>query len=230
MGSMGEIGDIIAFNIRSSPPSGLNSRKGFSCNRSGDVYALRAMASTPVINLRKGHAVRYNNDVCIVSDFELKTPPRMASFVQMSVRSITIGKLYNLRMTSNESLESVNLSRDAHEYSYKDTDGYHFMHPTTFEDVLMGDDMVKNEKNYLIEGQKYMILLADGVVAGIELPASVVMSITEAPEGVKGDSANNVYKAAITETGMTVQVPLFIGPGDKITVKTEDGTYLGRAS
>ena len=50
------------------------------------------MASTPVINLRKGHAVRYNNDVCVVSEFELKTPPRMASFVQMSVRSITIGK------------------------------------------------------------------------------------------------------------------------------------------
>ena len=188
------------------------------------------MASTPVINLRKGHAVRYNNDVCIVSDFELKTPPRMASFVQMSVRSITIGKVYNLRMTSNESLESVNLSRDAHEYSYKDMDGYHFMHPSTFEDVLMGDDMVKSEKNYLIEGQKYMILLADGVVAGIELPASVVMAITDAPEGVKGDSANNVYKAAITETGLTVQVPLFIGPGDKISVKTEDGTYLGRAT
>ena len=188
------------------------------------------MASTPVINLRKGHAVRYNNDVCVVSDFELKTPPRMASYVQMSVRSITIGKVYNLRMTSNESLDSVNLARDQHEYSYKDTDGYHFMHPTTFEDVLLGEDMVKKEKDYLIEGQKYMILLADDVVAGIELPASVVMSVAESPDGVKGDSANNVYKEAIMETGLRVQVPLFIGPGDKISVKTEDGTYLGRSN
>lgn len=188
------------------------------------------MASTPVINLRKGHAVRYNNDVCVVSDFELKTPPRMASYVQMSIRSITIGKVYNLRMTSNESLDSVNLSRDQHEYSYKDTDGYHFMHPTTFEDVLLGEEMVKKEKDYLIEGQKYMILLADDVVAGIELPASVVMSVAESPDGVKGDSANNVYKEAIMETGLRVQVPLFIGPGDKISVKTEDGTYLGRSN
>ena len=72
------------------------------------------MASTPVINLRKGHAVRYNNEVCIVSDFELKTPPRMASYVQMSVRALSTGKVYNLRMTSNESLESVNLVRDPH--------------------------------------------------------------------------------------------------------------------
>src|SRR6185436_2600826 len=101
------------------------------------------MASTPVINLRKGHAVRYNNDVCVVSEYELKTPPRMASYVQMSIRSITIGKVYNLRMTSNESMESVNLNRDAHEYSYKDGDGFHFLHPETFEDVIIGDEMIK---------------------------------------------------------------------------------------
>lgn len=187
------------------------------------------MPATPVINLRKGHAVRYNNDICVVSDFELKTPPRMASYVQMSIRSITIGKVYNLRMTSNESLDSVNLNRDQHEYSYKDGDGYHFLHPETFEDVLLGEDKVANVKNYLIEGQKYLIVFADDVVAGIELPASVVMTITEAPEGVKGDSANNVYKAATTESGLQVMVPLFIKPGDKISIKTEDGSYLGRA-
>src|SRR6476620_4933196 len=90
---------------------------------------LRSMPSTPVINLRKGHAVRYNNEVCLVSAFELKTPPRMASYVQMSIRTLSTGKVYNLRMTSNESLESVNLERNPHEFSYKDGDGYHFMHP-----------------------------------------------------------------------------------------------------
>ncbi len=189
------------------------------------------MPATPVINLRKGHAVRYNNDVCVVTDTELKTPPRMASFVQMSVRSITIGKMYNLRMTSNESLESVNLVKDNHEFSYKDGDGYHFLHPETFEDVLIGEDKLDAKtRGYLIEGQKYLVVFADDVVAGIELPANIIMTVTDSPAGVKGDSANNVYKEATTESGMRVQVPLFIGPGDKISVKTEDGTYLGRAN
>jgi len=188
------------------------------------------MASTPVINLRKGHAVRHNNEVCVVSAFELKTPPRMASFVQMSVKALSTGKVYNLRMTSNESLESVNLNREPHEYSYKDGDGYHFMHPETFEDVLILNDKIGDAKNYLIEGQKYTVQLADEAVVGIELPPSVIMSVAEAPEGVKGDSANNVYKAAVMETGLIVQVPLFIGPGDKITVKTEDNSYLGRSN
>lgn len=188
------------------------------------------MPSTPVINLRKGHAVRYNNDVCVVSDYELKTPPRMASYVQMSIRSITTSKVYNLRMTSNESLESVVLNKDAHEYSYKDGDGYHFMHPTTFEDVILNEGLVKGVKDYLIEGQKYLIVFTDDTVAGLELPPSIVMEVTDSPEGVKGDSANNVYKAATMETGLVVQVPLFINRGDKISVKTEDGSYLGRAN
>ncbi len=188
------------------------------------------MPSTPVINLRKGHAVRYNNDVCVVSDFELKTPPRMASYVQMSIRNISTSKVYNLRMTSNESLESVNLAREPHEYSYKDGDGYHFLHPETFEDVMLKEDLLRDAKNYLIEGQKYTIMFGDDIVIGIELPASVVMSVAEAPEGVKGDSANNVYKAAVMETGLVVQVPLFINPGDKISVKTEDNSYLGRSN
>jgi elongation factor P len=188
------------------------------------------MASTPVINLRKGHAVRHNNEVCVVSAFELKTPPRMASFVQMSVKALSTGKVYNLRMTSNESLDSVNLNREPHEYSYKDGDGYHFMHPETFEDVMLTEDQISDAKNYLIEGQKYTVQFADDVVVGIELPPSVIMKVTESPEGVKGDSANNVYKAATLETGLVVQVPLFIGPGDKITVKTEDNSYLGRSN
>ncbi len=188
------------------------------------------MANTPVINLRKGHAVRHNNDVCLVTDTELKTPPRMASYVQMSIRSITTGKVHNLRMTSNESLDSVVLNKDAHEYSYKDGDGYHFIHPETFEDVTLNESLVKPVKLYLLEGQKYLIVFTDDVVAGLELPPSMVMTVTEAPEGVKGDSANNVYKACVLETGLSVQVPLFINPGDKITVKTEDGSYLGRAS
>lgn len=187
------------------------------------------MASTPVINLRRGQAVRHNNDVCVITDMEHKTPPRMASYVQMSIKSITTGRVHNLRLTSNESLDGVNLERDAHEFSYIDSDGYHFLHPETFEDVLLDEGKIETVKKYLIEGQKYIIVFTDGTVAGIELPASISMTITDAPEGVKGDSANNVYKAAVTETGLIVQVPLFIGPGEKINVKTEDGTYLGRS-
>lgn len=187
------------------------------------------MASTPVINLRKGHAVRHNNEVCIVTDHELKTPPRMASYVQMSVRSVTTKKVFNLRLTSNNSLEGVMLERIPHEYSYKDSSGYHFLNPETYDDTIVPEDLVEPVKNYLIDGQLYVILLADSAVAAIDIPASMVMTVTESSEGVKGDSANNVYKPATMETGLVVQVPLFINVGERINVKTEDNSYLGRA-
>lgn len=187
------------------------------------------MANTPVISLRKGHAVRYNNDVCIVTETELKTPPRMASYVQMSIRSVASGRVHNLRLTSNDSLEQVNLTRDGHEYSYKDSAGYHFLNPETYDDVTVPEALVTPVKDYLIEGQRYILLFTDEAVAAIELPASMVMTVVEAAEGLRGDSANNVYKPVITETGLSVQVPLFINQGQKINVKTEDGSYLGKA-
>jgi elongation factor P len=188
------------------------------------------MASTPVINLRKGNAVRYNNDVCIVIEMQHKTPPNLRAFVQMSIRNLATGKIYNLRLTPNDSMESVNVSREPYELSYTDPAGYHFLHQETYEDVTVPQELVADIKHYLVEGQIYTIVFTEGAVASVELPTTMDMTIAEAPEGVKGDSANNVYKAAVTETGLSVQVPLFIGPGDRITVKTEDGSYTGRAS
>ncbi len=187
------------------------------------------MASTPVITLRKGHAVRHNNEICVVVEHELKTPPRMASYVQMSIRSIATKKIFNLRLTSNDSLEGVMLERDQHEYSYKDSSGYHFLHPDTYEDVVVHEDLIEQVKNYLIEGQLYTLLIADGIAVSVELPLTMTMTVTESSEGVKGDSANNVYKPAIMETGLVVQVPLFINQGERINIKTEDNSYLGRA-
>lgn len=188
------------------------------------------MPSVPAINLRKGHAVRHNNEICLVTETELKTPPRMASYVQMSLRSVGTKKVFNLRLTSNDSLEGVVLERTPHEYSYKDSSGYHFLEPNTYEDVVVFEDLIEPVKFYLIEGQLYTLLIADGIVVSIELPLTMVMTVAESSEGVKGDSANNVYKPATMETGLVVQVPLFINPGERINVKTEDNSYTGRAN
>ena len=190
----------------------------------------RVMAKVPVIQLRKGHAVNYNGDICIVRESQLKTPPRMASYVQMTIRSIASKKDYNLRLTSNDFLEGVMLTREEMEFSYVDGMGYHFLNTETYEDVCVSEDIVEPVKDYLIEGENYVVMFTDEVPCSIELPAAITMEVAEAPEGVKGNSANNVYKSATMSTGLVVQVPLFINAGQKISVKTEDGTYLGRVN
>jgi len=115
------------------------------------------------------------------------------------------------------------------EFSYIDGDGYHFMDPETFEDVILDEGLIEDAKDFLVETQTYSILQVGGKPISIELPASIEMKVIESPEGVKGDTASNVQKPAKLETGLTVQVPLFIKEGEIIKVNTAERTYAGRA-
>jgi elongation factor P len=182
-----------------------------------------------VTRIRKGQAVKHNQEPCIVIDMQHKTPPNLSAFVQMSIRNIASGKVYHLRFSPGDSIETVNVERQNYEFSYTDPTGYHFLHEDTYEDVAVSLELATPIKDFLIEGGRYVLVFVEGRVASVELPASIVMTVTEAPEGVKGDSTTNVYKAATTESGLVVQVPLFIKSGDRISIKTEDRSYLSRA-
>jgi len=115
------------------------------------------------------------------------------------------------------------------EYSYSDQEGYHFMNPETFEDTVLPTDTVEEHKKFLIENSSYDIMVVDDKPIQVQLPSAVVMTVVEAPEGIKGDTASNVQKPVTTESGLSVQVPLFVKKDDKIKVSTENGGYLGRA-
>lgn len=188
------------------------------------------MPNANITNVRRGQAIRLNNDLCVITELQHKTPPNLRAFVQLSAKSIATGKVTNLRLTPNDTVDLVPLMREEHEYSYTDPDGYHFMHPETFVDVIVPQELAEAVKDYLIENNRYVLLSTDDdTVVSIELPPAIDMLVTESPEGVKGDSTTNVYKAATMETGLIVQVPLFIKEGEKIRVNTADGKYLGRA-
>ena len=103
------------------------------------------------------------------------------------------------------------------------------MDPETFEDVILQESLVESAKDFLVETQSYSILHVDDKPISIDLPSTIEMKVTESAEGVKGDTASNVQKPATLETGMTIQVPLFIKEGEAIKVNTIDRSYGGRA-
>src|SRR5258708_27749429 len=103
------------------------------------------------------------------------------------------------------------------------------MDPETYDSIAFDESFVGDTKDYLTENLKCEILYVQGKAASIQLPSSVVLSVTESAEGVRGDSANNVQKPATLETGKVIQVPLFIKEGEKVKVSTETGAYMGRA-
>ena len=112
---------------------------------------------------------------------------------------------------------------------YIDGDEYHFMDPETFEDIQLDASIIADNKDFLVENQSYSILHVDDRPISIELPASIEMRVKESAEGVKGDTASNVQKPATLETGLTIQVPLFIKEGELVRVSTSERTYMGRA-
>lgn len=180
-------------------------------------------------DLRKGMAVRYHGNPAIILEVQHRTPGNLRAFVQVIIRYIGTGKSADVRFGSTDKVETVEVHRQDLEFSYKDHQGYHFMDPETYETISLDESLLADAKDYLVENLKVSVLSIEEKPVQVEMPASVEIKITESPEGVKGDSANNVQKVAVLETGKSIQVPLFIKEGEIIKVDTRTGAYMGRA-
>ncbi|MEI6279928.1 MAG: elongation factor P [Verrucomicrobiae bacterium] len=180
-------------------------------------------------DLRKGMAIRYNGNPAIVLDVQHRTPGNLRAFVQCIIRYIGTGKSADIRYSSTEKVDLVDVNRQQLEFSYADHQGYHFMDPENFETITLPSELVGDAKEYLVENLKVEVLSIEGRAAQVILPSSVTMKVTESADGVRGDSANNVQKPATLESGIVVTVPLFIKEGEMIKISTADGSYLGRA-
>ncbi|CAN5682119.1 elongation factor P [soil metagenome] len=180
-------------------------------------------------DLRKGMAIRYNGNVAIVLEIQHRTPGNLRAFVQAIIRYINTGKSADIRYSSTEKVDLVDVNRQTLEFSYKDPQGYHFMNPEDYESITLDEALLGEAKEYLVENLKVEVLSIEGRPAQVELPSSVNLKVTESAEGVRGDSANNVQKPATLETGKIINVPLFIKEGELIKVDTRTGNYMGRA-
>lgn len=179
-------------------------------------------------DLRKGQAIKYNGNVAIVLDVQHRTPGNLRAFVQAIIRYINTGKSADVRFGSTDKVELVDVSRTHLEFSYKDNSGYHFMDPTTYETVTLDEHLLADAKGYLVENLSVEVLYTEGKAVTVELPSSVNLKVVEAPEGLRGDTASNVTKPAVLESGKTVNVPLFIKEGEMIKIDTRTGSYMGR--
>jgi elongation factor P len=180
-------------------------------------------------DLRRGMAINYNGDVCVVLDSQHRTPGNLRAFVQATIRSIRTGKSADVRFSSTERIEPVPMITTRMEFSYKDGEDYVFTDPETYETVTLNAGLIGDAKDYLVENSSVTVTFVDEKAVSIELPSSVILTVTDAPEGIRGDSANNVQKSITVETGITVQAPLFIKTGEKIKVDTRTGKYMERA-
>jgi elongation factor P len=180
-------------------------------------------------DLRKGMAISYNGDISVVLETQHRTPGNLRAFVQATLRSIKSGKASDVRFSSTEKIEIVPMMTRKLDFSYKDGDDFVFSDPETYETTTLTPDIMGEAKNYLVENGSVTVTFVEDKAVSVELPSSVTLTVSDAPEGIRGDSSNNVQKPVVLETGISVQVPLFIKTGEKIKVDTRTGKYMERA-
>jgi elongation factor P len=173
-------------------------------------------------------AILYNGDIAVVLDTQHRTPGNLRAFVQATIRSIKSGKSSDVRFSSAERVEVVPMTTRKMDFSYKDGDDF-VSDPETYETVSLPPELVGDAKNYLVENAPVTVTFVEDKAVSIEMPASVVLTVKDAPGGIRGDSANNVQKLVLLETGISIQVPLFIKTGERVKIDTRTGKYMERA-
>jgi len=185
--------------------------------------------ATKVNKISRGNVIEYEKQPCLVIECKIVAPPNMAALCQMTLKNLKTGKVIHNRTNVGDSYEVLHKEIKELEYSYANGDTYAFMDLETYETIELGEEVVADSKDFLVEGSSYQIFFVDGNALGVELPPSIEMKVIEAPEVVRGDTSGNLQKTVVLETGVEVKTPPFIKVGEVIKVRPDDKSYLGRA-
>jgi elongation factor P len=179
--------------------------------------------------LRKGMIILYENTPHQVVNFSHVVTGRGGANIQSKLRNLESGKNVEYRWSSDEKFEEIELEQVLMEFLYQDGEQYCFMNNQTYEQILLGKDILGDDTQFLVENLQVNILFHNGHPLSVALPKSVVLTITETAPAMKGGTVPVATKPATCNTGLVVQVPLFIESGEKIIVITETGAYESRA-
>ena len=186
------------------------------------------MASTKLIDVRRGMVLNIDGQLFYCLDRDLNTPGNWRAILYLKLKNLKTGSIVDERMHPDHKVDVVFLDTKDYAYSYKDGDDFVFTDQESFEQVTLGAEMVGDKINYLRENDLCKITFYDDKALGMELPQTVTLKVVETEPAIKGATAAAQTKPATLETGHTLQVPSFITEGELIVVQTEDGKYLRR--
>jgi len=186
------------------------------------------VATISTNDLKNGVVLDLDGQLWTVIWFQHHKPGKGNTVVRSKLKHVLTGKVVDRTFNSDTKVESASVDRREMQYLYHDGEAYVFMDTDTYDQLTLSEDVVGDAKNYLLENGTAIVALHDGNPLYIELPASVELEITYTEPGLQGDRSTGGTKPATVETGLQIQVPLFISTGEKVKVDTRDGSYLGR--
>ena len=186
------------------------------------------MATITAGEFRNGKTFEMDGKVMQVVEFQHVKPGKGAAFVRTKMRNVITGSVTETSFNPTAKFEQAFVDRKDMEYSYNDGDLYYFMDQETYDMVPLARDLLGDAFRFVKENTMCKVLSYKGNVFGLECPNFMDLVVTETEPGFAGNTATNVTKPAVLETGAEIKVPLFIDVGDKITIDTRTGEYLSR--
>lgn len=179
-------------------------------------------------DFKRGLKIEMEGTPYEIIEFQHVKPGKGGAFVRTKLRNILNGRVVENTFRSGEKVDKPDLETRVMQYLYREGENYVFMDLTTYDQMSVTAAQTGGKGGYLKDGQEAKVLLYRGNALDVELPATVVLIVTETEPGVKGDTVSNTTKSAALNTGITVNVPLFINTGDAIKVDTRSGAYISR--
>jgi len=179
-------------------------------------------------DLRKGVTFELDGDLYRVLEYQHSYIGRGSANIRVRLRNLHTGRTLERTFGTSDKFQDVRLELRQIQYLYRDGDLYYFMDTETYEQPALSAETLQNEVAYLKEGMQLSLSMYEGQPVEVELPVTVDLEVTQTERGVKGDTATGATKRAILETGLAVQVPLFVNEGDIVRVDTRTGEYLTR--
>ncbi|MGO8878123.1 MAG: elongation factor P [Desulfomonilaceae bacterium] len=180
-------------------------------------------------DFRKGLKIEINGEPFTIADFLHVKPGKGGAFVRTTLKSLLTGNVIDRTFRSGEKLDKPDLEEKQMQFLYESEGEYHFMDSETYEQLFLVEQNLGDAKNYLQENVNVTVLFHNAKPIGVEVPIFVELTVTTTDPGLRGDTAAGATKPATVETGMTVQVPLFVNEGDVLKIDTRTGKYIERA-
>ena len=180
-------------------------------------------------DLKNGMTLELDRDLVQVVDFQHVKPGKGHAFVRTTLRNVRTGSVVDRTFRAGEKVQRAIIDKRSMQFLYRDGADYVLMDDQTYDQIQVTPTTLGDATNYMVERGTTLILMYGDEVIGVELPASVELVITETEPGLQGDRVSGARKPATLETGLVVQVPLFIELGERVKVDTRSGDYLSRA-
>jgi len=178
--------------------------------------------------LRPGMIIRHEGDLYSIFSVDHRTPGNKRGSMQTKMRNLRSGAIVDYRFRAEETLERAILDEVDYEYLYSDGDGHHFMNTENYEQMTLQRDILGDAVDYLIPNMPVKLEFYEGKPIGVVLPDTVDLTVVDTEPSIQKATASAVMKPAKLETGLVINVPPFVGNGDKVKVDTTEGRYIQR--